>query len=302
MNQTDSTEKVINFPSRIVAKTSLIGQTNTRNRKSNAQVIAITSGKGGVGKTNIVANLGFKLSQLGKRVLILDADLALGNIDVLLGLTPKYNLSHVVMGEKTVSEIIIQGPGNINILPAASGIQDLTQITKEQRTNILAELDLVLDTIDILLIDTATGISSNIMYFNVTAQGILVVVTPEPTSMTDAYALMKVISLKYSENNFRLLVNLAASSFEAHNIFRQLTMVSNRFLNISIDYLGYVLADENVTKSVKRQRLVCDIFPDSRVSKCFSELAEQICKLSSLKQPEGDSNFLWGKLLQNNFE
>ena len=302
MNQTDSTEKVINFPSRIVAKTSLIGQTNTRNRNSNAQVIAITSGKGGVGKTNIVANLGFKLTQLGKRVLILDADLALGNIDVLLGLTPKYNLSHVVMGEKTVSEIIIQGPGNINILPAASGIQDLTQITKEQRTNILAELDLVLDTIDILLIDTATGISSNIMYFNVTAQGILVVVTPEPTSMTDAYALMKVISLKYSENNFRLLVNLAASSFEAHNIFRQLTMVSNRFLNISIDYLGYVLADENVTKSVKRQRLVCDIFPDSRVSKCFSELAEQICKLSSLKQPEGDSNFLWGKLLQNNFE
>ena len=302
MNQTDSTGKVINFPGKTVSKTDLIGQTNIRNRNSKAQVIAITSGKGGVGKTNIVANLGFALSQMGKRVLILDADLGLGNIDVLLGLTPKYNLSHVVMGEKAISDIVIEGPMKLKILPASSGIQELTQLTEDQRIRILAELDLVLDSIDFLLIDTATGISSNIMYFNVTAQEILVVVTPEPTSMTDAYALMKVISLKYSENNFRLLVNLAASSREAHEIFRQLTMVSNRFLDISIEYLGYVLADENVTNSVKRQRLVCDIFPDSRGSKCFAELAEQICKLSSLKQPEGDSNFLWDKLLQNNFE
>ena len=299
---TGSMGKIIRLPNRFAPKNDKSGQSNCRDRKSNAKVIAITSGKGGVGKTNIVANLGFALSQLGKRVLIFDADLGLGNIDVLLGLTPKYNLSHVVMREKTGSEIIIEGPKNLKILPASSGIQELTQLTEEQRDNIFRELNSVLDRIDILLIDTAAGISSNVMYFNVNAQEVLVVVTPEPTSMTDAYALMKVMSLKYSAKKFRLLVNLAKNSGEAHEIFRQLTMVSNRFLDISIDYLGYVLADENVTKSVKRQKLICDIYPDSEGSKCFAEIAEQICKLPPPNIPKGDSNILWERFLQNCFE
>ena len=297
MKQTDSMGKIIRLPKRVIPKNNKSGQLNARNRTSNAKVFAITSGKGGVGKTNIVANIGFALSQMGKRVLILDADLGLGNIDVLLGLTPKYNLSHVVMREKTASEIIIEGPKNLKILPASSGIQELTQLTKEQRNNIFSELDSALDRIDILLIDTAAGISSNVMYFNVTAQEVLVVVTPEPTSMTDAYALMKVMSLKYSAKKFRLLVNLATNSGEAHEIFRQLTMVTNRFLDISIDYLGYVLADKNITKSVKRQKLLCDIYPDSAGSKCFTKLAEQICKLPPPNIPKGESNFLWEKFL-----
>ena len=297
MKQTDSMCKIIKLPNRVIPENNKNGQSKARNRTSNSKVIAITSGKGGVGKTNIVANIGFALSQMGKRVLILDADLGLGNIDVLLGLTPKYNLSHVVMREKTASEIIIEGPKNLKILPASSGIQELTQLTKEQRNNIFSELDSALDRIDILLIDTAAGISSNVMYFNVTAQEVLVVVTPEPTSMTDAYALMKVMSLKYSAKKFRLLVNLATNSGEAHEIFRQLTMVTNRFLDISIDYLGYVLADKNITKSVKRQKLLCDIYPDSAGSKCFTKLAEQICKLPPPNIPRGDSNFLWERLL-----
>jgi flagellar biosynthesis protein FlhG len=297
MKQKDSMGKIIRLPNRVTPENNKSGQSNARNRTSNAKVIAITSGKGGVGKTNIVANIGFALSQMGKRVLILDADLGLGNIDVLLGLTPKYNLSHVVMREKTASEIIIEGPKNLKILPASSGIQELTQLTEEQRNNIFSELDSALDHIDILLIDTAAGISSNVMYFNMTAQEVLVVVTPEPTSMTDAYALMKVMSLKYSAKKFRLLVNLATNSDEAHEIFRQLTMVTNRFLDISIEYLGYVLADENVTKSVKRQKLLCDIYPNSAGSKCFTKLAEQICKLPPPSIPKGDSNFLWEKFL-----
>ena len=302
MKQIDSMGKIIRLQNRVAAKNNKSGQSNAINRKSKAKVIAITSGKGGVGKTNIVANLGFALSQLGKRILIFDADLGLGNIDVLLGLTPKYNLSHVVMREKTAPEIIIEGPKKMKILPASSGIQELTQLTDGQRTVILSELDSLLDHIDILLIDTAAGISSNVMYFNVTAQEILVVVTPEPTSMTDAYALMKVMSLKYSAKKFRLMVNLATNSGEAYEIFRQLTMVSNRFLDISIDYLGYVLADVNITKSVKRQKLLCDIYPDSAGSKCFDELAKQICKLPPPSSPRGDSNSFWDKLLQNNFE
>ncbi len=302
MNQTDSTGKVINFPGKTVSKAGLIGQTNTRNRNSNAQVIAITSGKGGVGKTNIVANLGFALSQMGKKVLILDADLGLGNIDVLLGLTPKYNLSHVVMGEKVIPEIVIEGPMKLKILPASSGIQELTQLTEDQRTRILAELKFFLDPIDILLIDTAAGISSNVMYFNTAAQQILVVVTPEPTSMTDAYALMKVMSLKYSKKNFKLLVNLAANSREAYEIFRQLTLVSSRFLDITIDYLGHVLVENKLTKSVKKQRLLCDLYPESAGSKCFFTLAEQICNLPLPNSLKGNSTFFWDKLLENSFE
>lgn len=302
MKQTDPPRKVISFPGKFSGMANKITQQNTVKSGSNTKVIAVTSGKGGVGKTNIVANLGFVLTQLGKKVLILDADLGLANIDVLLGLAPKYNLSHVVMGERTIPEIIIKGPGGINILPASTGIQELTQLTKDQRINILTQLDAALDSIDILLIDTAAGISSNVMYFNVIAQEILVVVTPEPTSMTDAYALMKVMSLKYSENTFRLLVNQAASSHEAHEIYSQLTLVSNRFLDISIDYLGYLPADENMTRSVKRQKLICDIYPDSKGSKCFTTLAEQICKLPPPKLPEDNSNFFWTKLMQNILE
>jgi len=302
MNQTDSTGKVINFPGKTISKTGLIGQTNTRNHNSNAQVIAITSGKGGVGKTNIVANLGFALSQMGKRVLILDADLGLGNIDVLLGLTPKYNLSHVLMGEKAIPEIVIEGPMKLKILPASSGIQELTQLNEDKRIQILAELKLFLDPIDILLIDTATGISPNVMYFNTSAQQILVVVTPEPTSMTDAYALMKAMSLKYSITNFKLLVNLAANAREAYEIFRQLTLVSSRFLDITIDYLGHVLVDDKLTKSVKRQRLLCDLYPESAGSKCFFTLAEQICKLPLPNSLKGNSTFFWDTFLENSFE
>lgn len=299
MNQTDSTGKVINFPGKAFSKTGLVARTNTTNHNSNTQVIATTSGKGGVGKTNIVANLGFALSQMGKKVLILDADLGLGNIDVLLGLTPKYNLSHVVMGEKTIPEIVIEGPMKLKILPASSGIQELSQLTEDQRIRILAELKLFLDPIDVLLIDTAAGISSNVMYFNTAAQQILVVVTPEPTSMTDAYALMKVMSLKYAKKNFKLLVNLASNSREAYEIFRQLTLVSSRFLDITIDYLGHVPVDDKLTKSVKRQRLLCDMYPESAGSKCFFTLAEQICKLPLPNLPNDNNTFFWNKLLEN---
>lgn len=245
--------------------------------KPNTRVIAITSGKGGVGKTNIVANLGFALSRLGKKILILDADLGLGNLDVLLGLAPTYNLSHVITGEKSIPDVIVDGPGTMKILPAASGIQELTHLTKEQQFRIITELDFVIDPIDILLVDTAAGISSNVMYFNVTAQENIVVVAPEPTSVTDAYALMKVLALKYSAKSFNVLVNLAGSMQEGYEVFRQLSIVAEKFLHVSVEYFGCVLSDENVTKSVKQQKTVSEVFPDSRASRCYASLAKRIC-------------------------
>ena len=264
------------------------------------RIIAVTSGKGGVGKTNIVANLGYAFTRLGKKALILDADLGLGNLDVLLGLAPKYNLSHVLMGEKSISEIMVEGPGRLLILPAASGIQELTQLSKQQKVQILSELDEVIDCVDLLLIDTAAGISSNVMDFNVIAQEIIVVVSPEPTAITDAYALMKVLALKYAEKNCQVIVNLASTAQQGNEVFRQLNLVTERFLDMSIDYVGSVLFDANVTNGIKQQKLVSDRYPDTCASKCFRELARKIIAQPPTQTPKGDSHFFWHHLMENN--
>ncbi len=299
MGLKDKENKVVNLSKRIGEKACMIKNKNSDKKyKKETKVIAITSGKGGVGKTNIVANLGFALSRLGKKVLMLDADLGLGNLDVLLGLAPKYNLSHVISGEKSLQEIILKGPGNVEILSASSGIQELTQLSKQQKIQILTELDLLIDSFDVLLIDTAAGISTNVLDFNSTAQEIIVVVSPEPTSLTDAYALMKVLSMKYSEKHCRLLLNQAASDQEGREIYRQLNLVVERFLDISVKYFGCVLFDEKVTKSVRRQQVVLELYPDSPASKCFGMLAKKVINMKTSKTTEGISNLFWKHLAQ----
>jgi flagellar biosynthesis protein FlhG len=177
MSVKDPSNKVISLSRRREQKNGMTGAKNNPKRNTRSRVIAITSGKGGVGKTSIVANLGYAFTKLGKKVLILDADLGLGNLDVLLGLAPKYNLSHVVTDEKKIEDILIEGPGNMKILPASSGIQELTHLTRSQKINILTQLDKLIDCVDIFLIDTAAGISSNVMDFNATAQEIVVLQT-----------------------------------------------------------------------------------------------------------------------------
>ena len=294
MKSKSPSNKVIRLSERMQGKKIVLPE----GRRSNARVIAVTSGKGGVGKTNIVANLGYAFSRLGQKVLILDADLGLGNLDVLLGIAPKYNLSHVITGEKSISEIIVEGPGHMLILPASSGIQELTQLTQSQKIQILKELDKMIDSVDIFLIDTAAGISSNVMDFNVTAHEIIVVVSPEPTSITDAYALMKVLSLKYAEKCCKVIVNQAGTSQQGREVFRQLNLVAERFLDMTIDYLGSVLFDANITKGVKNQKLVSDLYPDARASKCFSDLARKILHSPATRIPTGNSNFFWHHLIE----
>jgi flagellar biosynthesis protein FlhG len=257
------------------------------------QVVAITSGKGGVGKTNIVANLGLALSRIGKRVLILDADCGLGNLDVLLGLAPRYNLSHVVAGQRRLNEIVVDGPGDMKILPASSGILELTQLTIDQKLDILSQLDVLTAATDILLIDTAAGISSNVMDFSLMAQEILVVVSPEPTSLTDAYALIKILSIRYAERHCKLLVNLAGSYQEAKEIHRQLDLVVRKFLDFSIEYIGCVLYDDWVPRSVRRQKVVSELYPSSKAARCFTALAKKIDVLPVSRRPGSNSNFKW---------
>ncbi len=244
--------------------------------------IAITSGKGGVGKTNIVANLGYTLNRTGKSVLVFDADLGLGNLDVLLGLAPKYNLSHVIKGQAVLEQIVVDGPGGIKILPASSGIQEMTSLDISQKQELGRQLKKLINGFDILLIDTAAGISGNVLHFNMTADEVMVVVTPEPTSITDAYALMKVLYVQYGLDHFNLLINAARNSSEADDVYRQLSLVSDRFLDIDIDYLGYVPFDDNIKKSVRKQTIVTEACPDSKASRSFVTIARKVAYLQPM--------------------
>lgn len=261
------------------------------------QVIAVSSGKGGVGKTNVVANLALALTQIGKRVLVLDADLALSNLDVLLGLVPKYTLEHVLLGERQLSEIILPGPGGIMILPASSGMQDLTDLTPAQHVILQEQLDRMAPSLDVLLIDTGAGISSNVLYFAVAAQEIMVVASPEPTSITDAYALMKVLSNRFSEKRFRLLVNMVRRREEGPEVYRKIGLVADRFLNISIDYVGAIPVDDYVPMAVRRQRAVLDLFPQAPASREFQRLANQVAQWRVAESPKGSVQFFLQSLI-----
>lgn len=263
-----------------------------------ARVIAVTSGKGGVGKTNVVANLAYGFTQLGSRVLVLDADLGLANLDVLLGLVPQYTLRHVLGGEKHVSEVVLKGPGGMQILPASSGAEELAALDDSQRLSLLAQVEELEKNTDILLIDTAAGISSNVIYFNVAAQEILVIASPEPTSITDAYALMKVLFLNHGEKKFRLLVNFVQKEREALHVFEKLSVALDRFLNVSLDYVGCIPLDENMPRAVRRQRLVSECYPNSPASRSFARLTQEIAVEAGVPFPKGNVQFFWRTLLE----
>jgi flagellar biosynthesis protein FlhG len=276
MKRKQTLSKVIRLEDRKMMSSDPTGKAPNMTKNHFPKIISITSGKGGVGKTNIVANLGFTLRRFGKRVLIFDADLGLGNLDVLLGLTPQYNLSHVIRGEKNLADIVVTGPGGLKILPAASGIQDLTSLTQQERHRVFGQLDLFIHDFDIMLIDTAAGISTNVLYFNINSDEILIVATPEPTSITDAYAMMKVLSVKYGTAHFKLVVNAAATVQESEDVYRQLSLVADRFLNISMEYYGCILLDESVKKGVRQQKAVTEMAPLATASRNFVALARRI--------------------------
>ena len=263
------------------------------------RVISVTSGKGGVGKSNVVSNLAIALSAQGKKVLLIDADLGLGNLDVLLGLSPMYNLNHVLNGEKNLSEILIDGPAGIKIIPAGSGIQEFTSLGQHEKLKLLDELDMLEEQFDIMIVDTEAGISENVTYFTVAAQEIIVVVTPEPTSITDVYALIKLLATRYSEHHFKVLVNMAKDSEDALEVFRKLANVAGRFLDISLDYLGCVVKDDKVVEAVKRQKAVTELFPDSEAATCFATLAKRVIENTRKTRLKGNIQFFFRRFLDN---
>ncbi len=261
------------------------------------RVLAVSSGKGGVGKSNVVINLAMAFDRMGQKVLIMDADLGLANIDVLLGLTPQYNLSHVLNGQKRIEEVLVKGPGGIRIMPASSGVQELTKLTDEQKLLLLELLDGIETDIDILLIDTSAGISDTVLYFNLAAHEKIVVVTPEPTSLTDAYALIKVLYSKFGERHFRLLVNSVTGEAAGKAIFAKISKVADHFLDgLSLDYLGAIPYDAAVPKAVIQQKALLEVFPNAPASKAFMTIAENICRTQpSVNQ--GTIQFFWKRLL-----
>ena len=263
------------------------------------RVISVTSGKGGVGKTSVVANLALALSRMDQRVLVLDADLGLANLDVILGLNPRYTIDHLLRGKRSLEEILIEGPGGFKLLPAASGIPELTELDNSQRLLLLDELDSLKDRFDVLLIDTGAGISSNVMYFNYAAMEKVVLVTNEPTSLTDAYALIKVLTSRYKQKRFKILVNAAKSADQAGRIFRHLSLVVDQFLGSpSLDYVGWIPFDERMPAAVRKQKTVLECFPDAPASRQLQKLAKVLLASGKEAEIEGDIRFFWQKFLE----
>lgn len=262
-----------------------------------ASVISVTSGKGGVGKTAVVANIALVQARQGRRVMIIDADLGLANIDVVFGLTPQFNLNHFFSGEKTLEEIVIEGPFGIKILAAGSGVQSFTHLSALQKQRFLESMDVFHGLFDLMLIDTEAGISENVTYFNVAAQEILIVTTSDPTAITDAYALMKVLSKQYHEKRFNLVANQVKDEDEALEIYKKLTMVSGRYLDISIDFLGWIPYEKRMRETISRQRVVADLFPGTRASRNFEDMARHLDSLLQNGYPKGTTQLFWKRLM-----
>lgn len=266
-------------------------------RSKDVMTIAVASGKGGVGKTNVVANLAIAFRRLGRKPMIFDADLGLSNIDILLHLAPRYNIQHLFSGERSLKDIIIEGPEGILILPASSGIQELTSLNEFQRLRILEEFDSFDQDIDILLIDTSAGISENVAFFCVAAQEILIITSPEPTAITDAYALIKVLSSRYQERDFDILVNSVRSEAEAIDVFKRLSVATEKFLSISINYLGYIPLDYSVQRAVRAQKAFISAYPDCLASKQIMDIASQLIETEKKKGIKGGLQFFMGNLV-----
>ncbi|WP_281282201.1 MinD/ParA family protein [Aliikangiella marina] len=261
------------------------------------KVIAVTGGKGGVGKTNVSVNLSIALSQLGYRVMLLDADLGLANVDVMLGLPSKRNLSHVLSGECELKDIVIQGPHGLQIVPASSGTQNMAELSPMEHAGIIQAFSEIGHNLDYLIVDTAAGITDMVVSFTRASQEILTVVCDEPTSITDAYALMKVLNKDHQVVRFHVLANMVRTPQEGRELFAKLSGVCGKFLDVTLDYMGSIPFDENVRKSVKKQKALVDAFPRSPAAIGLKSLAKKIDQWPTPKDASGNIEFFMERLV-----
>ena len=274
-------------------------KTFTAQSSGGIRVIALVSGKGGVGKTNLSANLAIILAQRGRKVLLVDADLGLANVDIILGLTTRYTLFDVVSGDVTLNDILVEGPGGVWVLPASSGVYEMTCLDDRQRYAILDQIDALEDRFDTVIIDNAAGISRDVQFFAGAAREVFVVTDREPTAITDAYATIKVLCQRKSNMKFNLLVNNVDREADGLDVFRRLTTVTDRFLNASVSLFGTVPHDKNINRAVMARRPIVDLFPRSPASCQLHVLAE---KLLNMPPPDDDGHgsmkMFWERLFR----
>ncbi|MBF0178810.1 MAG: P-loop NTPase [Magnetococcales bacterium] len=277
---------------------------SARNELSQRRVphtLAITSGKGGVGKTLVTVNLAIQYARQGLKVLLIDADLGLANIDVVLGLQqPDHTIQDVLDGRLTLDQVAMAGPEGITVLPATSGVAGLSALTEEQKLVLMDCIDNWNAEFDVVLVDTGAGISENVRFFVLAVERIMIVATPDPTSVTDAYALMKVLFLNHRASQFDLVVNQVRDESEAKDVYRTLSQVADKFLSIGINYVGFIPEDTLLAQSVRQQKPVSVAHPDAAVSRSFVRLAESLMRLwRERRQEDGRMIFFWRRLLKD---
>jgi flagellar biosynthesis protein FlhG len=261
------------------------------------RVIAVTSGKGGVGKTHVAANLAVLAARAGRRVLLVDADLGLANADIVLGIVPTRHLGHLLDGSCSAEEVLTEGPHGVRVLSASSGIQELTALTDEQKLRLVSAFEPLDDRFDLVLVDCGAGIGDNVLFFAGTSQEALLVVTPEPTSLSDAYATVKVLSQQAGVSHFQVVANQAAD-FQGRDVFRRLTQVTERFLSARLSYLGSVPRDENLQRALQVQQPLVDLYPRSPAARALGTLTDSLLASQPPSTLPGGVKLFWQQLLR----
>lgn len=263
------------------------------------RTICVTSGKGGVGKTTVAVNLALALIGSGKRVMLLDADLGLANVDVMLGLGVRRTLAHLLRGECTMNELLVEGPHGLQVVPSGSGLSHMTRLGLAEQAGLVHAFSELETVPDVLVVDTAAGIGDAVCNFCVASQEVLITICPEPTSITDAYALIKVLAREHGVKQFRVLTNMVVDEAHGERTFRQLARVAERFLQIDLDYAGSIPRDPWIEESVRRQRPVVLNVPDSASARAFTRLAGALERRSSTITGGNRLEFFVERLLQS---
>jgi len=262
------------------------------------QVIAVTGGKGGVGKTSVAVNLATAMAQGGRRVMLLDGDLGLANVDVFLGMSPRHTMAHVLSGERTLEEIIVESAEGVQVVPGASGVAELANLSAAGHLNLVQAFSTISSRVDVMIVDTSAGISHGVVQFVQAAQHVLLVVCDEPASMTDAYALVKVLSRNHDVTRFNVLANMVRTPGEGELLFQKLQRVTGKFLDVTLEYMGEIPEDTYLRRAIREQRPVMSAFPSSPASRAFKKLALKADKWPVPEGPRGNLEFFVERLVR----
>jgi flagellar biosynthesis protein FlhG len=265
--------------------------------KRATQTLSVTSGKGGVGKSTIVSNLGLTLANRGKKVLLLDGDLGMGNLDIMFGYPSSNALQKALRGEIDLKDAMVELRSNLFLLPGGSGLYDLNHITSVQRQTLIDQIGALESEFDYLIIDTAPGIDDNVLSLNSAVQEIIVVITPDPSSLTDSYALMKVLNQRYRESRFSLLFNMVSDEREALRLFKAVSEIGEKHLDVHMSYRGFVPTDLNLRKTIRAQQLVVEKEPRCLASLSLKDLAENVSNYKEIPAAKGGLQFFWQQMI-----